>query len=203
MRRPLSSTERVAGAEVAQVDRIDVAARRVAGLRVVRRVERHLAHLRDRAEQIVARQGAGRIDLRAVEHGDRQCLGDPAAPDLRADDHDVIVRVAASRPPESWRAAASARTGPAAGPAAPNAGAAQAHGADRRAPARQISSSSFSPPLNPAVPLRALPVRCCPVRCRWPRRRAAVRLRPARRRAGPGRARLPSARRRSSRRRCR
>jgi hypothetical protein len=55
--------QRVADAQVAQIDRIDVAARGVARLRIVGFVEGDVARLRDRSDQIVARLGPRRVDL--------------------------------------------------------------------------------------------------------------------------------------------
>jgi hypothetical protein len=80
----------VADAQAAQVDRVDVAARGVAGLRRVAGVDEDVAHLRDRAEQVVARDRAGGGDLVVVQHRDRQGRRGLGAFDLAADDDDLL-----------------------------------------------------------------------------------------------------------------
>ncbi len=80
--------QRVADAERAQVDGVDVAARRVTGLRIVGGFEQHIAHLRNRAEQIVAADRAGGGDLIRVDRHHRQRRDDFTATDIRTgDDH--------------------------------------------------------------------------------------------------------------------
>ncbi len=81
----------VAGAEIAQIDRTDIAADAVLRGGVLF-VKRDRARLRDRAEQFVARSRPGVLDRLLVEHGDREHVVDLRALDLGAGDHHAVVR---------------------------------------------------------------------------------------------------------------
>ena len=87
---PVQQHQGVAHAQAAQVDRIDVAARGVAGLRRVAGIDEDIAHLRDRAEQVIARDGAGGGDLAVVQHRDRQSGRGLGAADLAANHDDFL-----------------------------------------------------------------------------------------------------------------
>src|SRR3546814_12075133 len=61
--------ERVADAKPTQIDRTDVAAREIAARLAVAAVERLVAHLRDRAQKIIARARSGRRNLLLAADG--------------------------------------------------------------------------------------------------------------------------------------
>ena len=82
--------QRIADAQIAQVDRAGVAARRVGGRRQIAGVEGHVAHLRDGAQQLIARSRAGGQDLFFADDRDRQGRRDLGAANLRPDDDDLI-----------------------------------------------------------------------------------------------------------------
>ena len=80
----------IADSERPKVHRIDIAARRVRGLRVVGRTEKHIAHLRDGAKEIVATDGTRRGDLLFADDDHRQGRIDLRATDVGTDDDDVV-----------------------------------------------------------------------------------------------------------------
>ncbi len=84
----IDQQQRVARAKIAQVDRRDIAARTVLGGGVLF-VERNCARLRDRSENLVARNRAGILDVDFIHHRDRQHVVDFRALDLRAGDDDL------------------------------------------------------------------------------------------------------------------
>ncbi len=80
----------IADAGTAQVDRGDVAARRVVGLLAVGGVERDIAHFRNGAQQVVAGDRAGGGDLAGRQDGHRQGGCRLGAADAAADDDDGL-----------------------------------------------------------------------------------------------------------------
>ena len=84
--------QRVADPEIAQVHRAHVAAGAVAGVRQIGRVEAHIAHLGNGAEELVAGGRGHRLDLLLSDDGHRDRLGDVRAADLRPDDDELFER---------------------------------------------------------------------------------------------------------------
>ena len=81
--------QRVAGAQIAQVDRSDIAAG-VVDSGFILFVESDCSGLRDGTEQLVARSCTGVFDRLFVEHCHGKYVVDLGAPDLATDDDDSI-----------------------------------------------------------------------------------------------------------------
>ncbi len=184
---PVEQHQRVADPQRAEIDRPDVAARRIARLRIVAGVEADVAHLRNAADQFVAADHAGGVDPVLIKDHHRQRLGDARPLDPRADDDDVGA--AAALAPAIGRVVLHG------GGIVLRPGGSTGEQADRRARKQQCrcrtphypSPSAFNP---------------CPVR-RVARPAETARRRPAPVAADRDRAHCPSGRRRPSRPRCR
>src|SRR3546814_17905997 len=93
--------ERVADAKPTQIDRTDVAAREIAARLAVAAVERLVAHLRDRAQKIIARDRSGRRNLILADDGYGEGFGDLGAGDAAARDDDFLAARRRLRPGRS------------------------------------------------------------------------------------------------------